>query len=78
MRMLLVLAGVVGALGAAEVENTVCVCGKPVNAKVPAARVVVGDHVHLFGACSEEDRAKIKALIPEEAVKAIEAKNPKR
>ena len=64
----------------AKAENAMCVCGKAVDAKVEPISIKSGEgdaaKTHTFAVCCAECGAKMKAMKAEDAVKAVEAKNP--
>ena len=61
----------------AAVTNANCCCGKPVDAKVEAVAVKVGDAETKISVCSKECAEAVKKMDPKEAVKAVEAHNKK-
>ena len=61
----------------AAATNANCCCGKPVDAKVEAVTVKVGDAEHKISVCSKECAEAVKKMDPKEAVKAVEAHNKK-
>ena len=61
----------------AESLNATCCCGKPVDAKVEAVSIKVGDADKKIAVCSKECAEAVKKMDPKEAWKAVEAHNKK-
>jgi len=55
--------------------NETCVCGKPVDAKVEAVNVKVGEMEHKVATCSTDCAEAVKKMDPKEAWKAVEGHN---
>jgi len=80
MRLIAIVLALVVAAGATAADgkpdNRLCICGKPIDPRREPVVIRLPDgRTRAVAICSAEDAAKLKAMLPAEAVKAVEAAN---